>query len=634
MRSTFSGLNTMVLGLNAQKMSLDTVGHNIANANTPGYSRQRVNLVTSAPQAVYTGIGKVQIGTGVLTESIVRIRNSFIDQQMWKETSTLGYGQTILDTLGQVEGVFQEPTETGMQTVLDKFWKAWNTLSTNGSDNGARTALRERGVEVVDAIQQANTQLRSMVGDINTVIGIRVDTINQITEEMLSLNKQIVRVEMGGSAHANDLRDRRDYLVDQLSQIINVRVTEDKAGNYTVQSSGLVLVDGYANNKLKAESRKDPDYGYEVVDVKDAATGTVINFTGGELKGLIDSRDKTSADSAGDARDSDISVKAYLNKLSTMSQFLLQEFNAVHRDGYGINNDPDDNTGYNFFGAAGNGSATDYNNSSNYTALFGPNYDNTDNPGVPRAQLWIDALTMNADLFNPADGLSRIAAKTMVGSLDIAQGNPSGGKAVIGGNYTGSAVTPSYEVRIDGRDPVTGAVTQISYQIKDTDGTVLGNGTLSADPNQVAEPKQFVLGDGITIRINSDSDNAVGDTYTFTIPKEPQGNAAGDNAINLGNRLKVDISSLLGGSSLDTFYGSMIGALGVQTQNAERLTENQLTLVNQINNWRQSVSGVNMDEEISDMIRFQKGYNAAARVLTTMDEMLDKLINGTGVVGR
>ncbi|MEL7633395.1 MULTISPECIES: flagellar hook-associated protein FlgK [Sporomusa] len=634
MRSTFSGLNTVVLGLNAQKMSLDTVGHNIANANTPGYSRQRVNLVTSAPQAVYTGIGKVQIGTGVLTESIVRIRNSFIDQQMWKETSTLGYGQTILDTLGQVEGVFQEPTETGMQTVLDKFWKAWNTLSTNGSDNGARTALRERGVEVVDAIQQANTQLRSMVGDINTVIGIRVDTINQITEEMLSLNKQIVRVEMGGSAHANDLRDRRDYLVDQLSQIINVRVTEDKAGNYTVQSSGLVLVDGYANNKLKAESRKDPDYGYEVVDVKDAATSTVINFTGGELKGLIDSRDKTSADSSGDARDSDISVKAYLNKLSTMSQFLLQEFNAVHRDGYGINNDPNDNTGYNFFGAAGNGAATDYNNSSNYDALFGSGYDSVEHPGVPRAQLWIDALTVNADLFNPADGLSRIAAKTMVGSLDITQGNPSGGKAVIGGNYTGSADTPTYEVRIDGRDPVTGAVTQISYQIKAADGSILDSGTQGADPNQVAEPKQFVLGDGITIRINPDSDNTVGDTYTFTIPKEPQGNAAGDNAINLGNRLKVDVSSLLGGSSLDTFYGSMIGALGVQTQNAERLTENQLTLVNQINNWRQSVSGVNMDEEISDMIRFQKGYSAAARVLTTMDEMLDKLINGTGVVGR
>lgn len=628
MRSTFSGLNTVVLGLSAQKMSLDTVGHNIANANTTGYSRQRVNLATAVPQTVYTGKGSVQVGNGVLTESIIRIRNSYIDQQMWKETSTLGYGQTVLSNLNQIEGVFQEPTETGMQTVLDKFWKAWNTLSTNASDNGSRTALRERGVELVDAIQQANTQLRSMVTDINSVIGIRVDTINQITSELLSLNKQIVQIEAGKTDHANDLRDRRDNLVDQLSQIINVRVTEDKDGNYTIQSSGLVLVDGHGTNKLKVESRKDLDYGYEVVDVKDAATGIIINFTSGEIKGLIDSRDKTAADSTDDARDSDLSVKAYLNKLSTMSQFLLQEFNAVHRDGYGTDN----NSGYNFFGAASNSSVTDYNNSANYAALFGSNYDNPDNPGVPRAQLWIDALVVNADLFDPNNGLSHIAAKTMVGSLNITQGNPSGGKAVVGGNYTGAAadLPVEYKIRIQSKATDTGAVTSIEFL--GADGVTWTS--ISPEPNQVSEPKKFSLPNGITIRLTPDKDNSINDTYTFTIPKEPQGNAAGDNAINLGNRLKVDVSNLLGGSSLDTFYGSMIGALGVQTQNAERLTENQQTLVNQITNWRESVSGVNMDEEISDMIRFQKGYNAAARVLTTMDEMLDKLINGTGVVGR
>ena len=114
----------------------------------------------------------------------------------------------------------------------------------------------------------------------------------------------------------------------------------------------------------------------------------------------------------------------------------------------------------------------------------------------------------------------------------------------------------------------------------------------------------------------------------------PQGNAAGDNAVLLANRLKTDTSDILGNSSLDTFYGSFIGALGVQSQDAKRQTDNQTALVGQINNWRQSVSGVNMDEEMTNMIRFQQGYNAAARVLTTMDDMLDKLINSTGMVGR
>lgn len=625
MRSTFGGLNTVVLGLAAQKMSLDTVGHNIANGNTPGYSRQRVNLVTMNPQTVYTGHGVAQVGCGVITESITRARNSYIDQQMWKETSTLGYGQTMLDSLGKIEGVFRDPAGTGMQTVLDNFWKAWQTLSNNGSDNGARKVLRERGVELVDAIQQANTQLRDMVADVNTVIGIRVDKINQITSEMLSLNKQITQVEAGKTDHANDLRDRRDYLVDQLSKMINVRVTEDKDGNYTVQSSGLVLVDGHGTNKLKVDSREDPDYGYEVVDVKDATTGAGVNFTSGEIKSLIDSRDKTAEDSAGDARDSDLSAKAYLNKLSNISQFLLQEFNAVHRDGYGT----DEQSGYNFFGAKGNGPGTNYNNTSNYTNLFGPKYGTPDHPNVPRAQFWIDQLQVNEDLFNPTDGLNHIAAKTLVGSLTITQSNPTGGKAVVGGNYTGTAVSPKYEVRIDSRDSVTGAVTGMSYQID-------GGGWVAAtlEPNQATEPKKFILGDGITVRITPDLDTVNNDRYTFTLPKETQANAAGDNAVNLGNRLKVDVSAIFGGASLDTFYGSMIGALGVQTQNAKRLTENQATLVNKITNWRESESGVNIDEEMGDMIRFQKGYNAAARVLTTMDEMLDKLINGTGVVGR
>jgi flagellar hook-associated protein 1 FlgK len=339
MRSTFSGLNTVVLGLAAQQVSLDTVGHNISNANTTGYSRQRVNLATTQSQTVYLGNGAAQIGTGVITQSITRIRNTFIDQQMWKETSTLGYGQTVLDTLGKIEGVFSEPTSgTGIQTVLDQFWTAWNTVSTNASDNGARTALRERGVELVDAIQQANTQLRDMVSDINDVIELRVNSVNQITTELLSLNKQINQIEAGQTDHANDLRDRRDNLVDQLSKIINVRVVEDQDHNYVVQSSGLTLVDGLRTNKLSTVSSKDPDYGYEVVNIVDDTTGAGINFTSGEIKGLLDSRDKTAESSGGESRDSDISAKAYLNKLSQMSQFLLQEFNAVQRDGYGLDN--------------------------------------------------------------------------------------------------------------------------------------------------------------------------------------------------------------------------------------------------------------------------------------------------------
>jgi len=214
-----------------------------------------------------------------------------------------------------------------------------------------------------------------------------------------------------------------------------------------------------------------------------------------------------------DARDSSqTGVKGYLDKLDTVSKFLLQDFNAVHKSGYGT----DDSTGNNFFGADG----VDYNSAAS-APLAG-------------AGGWIGKLQVNPALLNSATGLAKIAAKT-------------------------------------------------------SSSTSLSNA---------------------------------------------QGNASGDNAVLLGNKLKTDVSATLGNTSLDSYYTTVIGALGVQSQDAQRTTDNQTTLIAQITNWRESTSGVNMDEEMTNMIKFQKGYNAAARMLTTMDEMLDKIINSTGMVGR
>lgn len=510
MGSTFSGLNAVIRGIYSQQVALNTVGHNIANANTEGYSRQTVNMSTTNPETVYGGGYVYQLGTGVTVDSVTRARDAFTDKQMWKELSSLGYGEMMQDTLGKVEGIFREPSETGIQTVLDEFWSSLQALGANASDDGIRTALRQRGVELVDAVKHTEQQLRDMIYDINDVLDIKVDKINQISSEILSLNKQIVNIETTGD-HANDLRDRRDLLVDQLSKIGKVSVTEDTAGNYVVQIPGVTLVDGNRAAQLKTVDDSNAAihtyYGYEVkMVVVDNDQQQPVQFTDGEIKALLDSRD---SDMAG--------IKSYLDKLDTISEFLLKDFNYVHRQGYGTDN----STGVNFFGDDG----VDYSDSANEPAA-----------GIGG---WLSQLQVNPALFDVLTGTAKIAAKTA-----------------------------------------------------------------AAD-----------------------------------------GNAAGDNAVHLAQALKVNVKdstvlddaaydSVLGDISLDTFYSSFIGELGVQQQNAIRLTENQETLVNQIYTWRESVSGVNLDEEMTNMIRFQKGYNAAARVLTAMDEMLDKLINGTGVVGR
>ena len=491
MSSTFGGLNIVGRGLTAQQVSLETVGHNIANANTVGYSRQSVNLVTTNPQAYYGTNGTYQKGTGVDVASVTRARDTLVDKQMWKETSSLGYGQTMEYSLGKIEGIFHEPSETGMQTVLNQFWTSLQTLSTNASDEGTRTTVQQRGLEVVNAVQHASQQLQDMVTDINATLDIKITDVNQITNEISSLNHQIVNIETGGTDHANDLRDRRDTLVDQLSKLVNITISEDKTGSYNIQTSGTSLVNGDTAQKLATFSTKDPTYGYSVENVVVAGSTQKINFTNGEIKGLLDGRDSTQG-----------GVKGYLDQLNTISQFLLKDFNAVHKAGVGTDN----STGTNFFG--------DDTNYKTWTPAAGEN--------------WISELQVNPKITDPVTGLAKIAAKTV----------------------------------------------------------------------------------------------------------SSQGSASGDNAVLLGNMLKTTVSPTLGNASLDSYYSSLISALGVQSQNAQRQTDNQTTLLKQITNWRESTSGVNMDEELTDMIKFQKGYNAAARVLTTMDEMLDKLINSTGTVGR
>ncbi|MBP1763062.1 MAG: flagellar hook-associated protein FlgK [Firmicutes bacterium] len=510
MPSTFSGLNTVMRGLTAQQVALNTVGHNVSNANTDGYSRQSVNLVAAPSETIYGSQGAMQVGTGVTITSVTRIRDAFMDSQMWKENSTLGSSEQQQTLLAKIEGVFQEPSDTGIQTVLTQFATAWQTLATNASDDSARIAVRQRGVELVDAVQHSASQLTDQLADINSSIEIKVNDVNKITENILALNKQISYTEqMSGGASANDLRDQRDVLVDQLSSLINVNVTEDAQGNYRVQSGSLLLVDANSRLTLSTRTDYDPDFHYAVTEI-DAGSFQNIQFSSGELNGLQTVRDNTILGDEG-----------YLSQLDTVSQFLLRDFNAIHRAGYGTDNDGTATVGTdrNFFGDA----AVNYGDASAAASMESGD--------------WLNALKVNSELFETTTGLAKIAAKT------------------------------------------------------------------SAD----------------------------------------QGNASGDNAVKLFQSFQQNVTDLLpsglaalpGGdvatlgktSSLNSFYASMIGGLGVKSQNAQRLMDNQQTLVAQIENWRSSTAGVNMDEEMTNMIRFQQGYNSSARVVTTMNDMLDKLIN-------
>ncbi|MDU2063409.1 MAG: flagellar hook-associated protein FlgK [Sporomusaceae bacterium] len=718
MLSTFGALNAVASGLYAQQAAINTVGHNVANASTEGYSRQRANLVSTTPQTIIGQSGSYQLGTGVDVASVTRARDSFIDQQYWKENSTLSASNSTYNTLGKVENALGEPTDTGIQSVLNNFWQSWQTLSTNASDEATRTTVRERGAEIVSAIKTSAQQLQNMVSDINDTINARVGTINQYAAQISDLNRQISITEASGTDHANDLRDKRDLLIDNLSTLGNVSVNEDKNGRYVVQFGTTTLVSATSYQTLSTKKAVDGDYGYEVDQVVlNDGHYTPITFSNGEMYGLISTRDSSPA-----------GIKGYLDNLSAMSQFLLTDFNEVHRSGYGSDN----TTGNNFFGQS--------------------NQDYKTNPvsGQYVKEQWLDTLAVNPVLYS--SGVSKIAAKTAGASLGVIADRNNTGTAAMplvfaSGSYTKGDTATMVKIAKDSSGNVV-------YSTSTDGGTTWGNvsaalpssGTNTYTFPVNIDPATATTTTGLTVTLNFDAASAnSGDSYTFTLNKNSaastltatksnsiggdmkiysatgaytngdtatnvvvqaydssatsittggqilkikystdggstwasapvtastdgtftlptingvalkfsiatstnnkatdqysislsKGNvASGDNANNLAKRLKTDTSSTLNNASLDAYYSAAIGALGVQRQNANRLTQNQQTLVDQVENSRQSVSGVNMDEEMTNMITFQKGYSAAARVLTTMDEMLEKLINGTGMVGR
>lgn len=493
MRSTFLGFNTVRSGLFAAQRALDIIGHNVSNANTEGYTRQRLNQVQSTPMPLYGGQG--MLGTGVDTLSITQVRNEFLDFKYRSEVVSMGYWEAKQQGLGFIEAIFNEPSKTGITTVMDELFKAFEELSKTPESQTTRALVREQAVTLTNTLNHMYNSLEKLATDLNYDVQVTVDTINTYADQIAALNDQIFRSEFDGS-HANDLRDQRNLLIDQLSKLVNVDVVtmvdpNGKSEKLVLQINGQPLVYHDRANHLEAKVDIDSNFSSEV-KVKQVrwANGDMLNVKalGGTLKGLLDIRDGMSSNNKG--------IPYYINELNRFAQTFAKRVNETHRDGFNLKGE----SGVHFF--TPNGVAT---------------------------------------------------------------------KDVNGVAITAKNIRVSYEV--------------------DTDLN--------------------------TIAASNTPDLLVGD---------------GSVALQLAD-LRDEFSMFQEGKPED-FLKSLISNLGVDSLEAKRMYGNQQVMVNQVDTQRMSISGVSMDEELSNMIRFQHAYNASARMMTTMDEMIDVIINKLGLVGR
>lgn len=581
MRSTFAGLNTMVRGIFANQLSLDTVGHNITNAATDGYSRQSVNLAATRGQNVSSLYGDVVVGTGVDSVSIERARNVYADKQFWSETAQQQYYKTTQTNYDKVEAIFDDSDDTGILNAMNNFYNAWVDLSTNASTDSSRVAVIEKGNILADKLKTATQQMQSQITSQYDDMSSTVTKVNDITAQIVKLNQNIMSSEATG-ASANDLRDKRDLLVDELSGYMNLNVYESDNGMYTIVSNGISMVNGIDRLTLEMSSPiANSTYGVNDYSIQIKESGVAYIPTDGSLKAQMDTI----------AED-----KSYIDKMADMAGFMLTTFNNMHQQGAGI--DGSDSAlgtsdgptfGINFFGESDTVYTWD---AENHKVVASELQSGT----VTRSLTYTETTENGTTTRRPTVNINGTVSSTQ--NLD--------GVNIINALTINSAITATGGTSLIAARQMT--VTQ------DTDANGAYLDTYS-----------------VTVNGPKDGTNAVNMSSLFNLEKK---NVTTTADVSFNGTVVSNDERAIADISLNAYYNSMMSQLGSDSESVDNKADAQDDLISQIVSWRSSTSGVDWNEELTNMIMFQQGYSACSRCLTTMDEMLDKLISSTGTVGR
>lgn len=608
MQSTFSGLNTMVNGIYTQRLGLNTVGHNISNSNTEGYSRQTAHAAATPSSEVYTLAGASQVGNGSTVTSVIRARDIYADRQYWKENSTDGYYNGKANNYAKIESIFNDSDNSGVQDAMEKFYQAWQDCSTTASSDTSRQNVINAGQNFAQSLQIAAKQTKEQIDSLYDDISLSVVKMNRLMGQVVELNKNIAGIEATG-AHANDLRDQRDLIVDQLTSMTDITVYESANGMYTLVSNGTTLVNGITKVDLEMSAPKNnTTYSLSDYDIMIKQTGTVYTPGNGELKAQFEAV----------AED-----KGYIDQVANMAAFMFTTMNDQHKAGYGIdgskdkpfgNANPKDNatTNLNFYGESDK--AFQWDAKTGKLAV----YDVKTGAKEELSGMQIlEILTVNSEL-TATDGHKKLATRS--GERDDA-GNLLYQTATGTTTTTTISTTDAIKAKSDaaGRPLYMsvngGTTTNANLAKQDANGNIL---YLLKDVKVDAQDNPLAA----DVNGTGDGSNAVWVAALFNCERDKT-----SPEVNGTDRL-------IGNGSLYSYYNTSMTTMGSDASNMNGRVKFQSGVMDQVENLRSSTNGVNWDEELSNMITFQQGYSACSRCLSAMDECLDKLINGTGTVGR
>ncbi len=580
MSSPFYGLDIGASALRAAQQMLDTAAHNVANASTPGYSRQRVSLVASPPYT-YPAFNRSglpgQIGSGVTVAAITRVRDNYLDLQVQSQTALQAEWDTRQQELAKVESIFPEPSDSSLGSTLSKYWSAWQDVAANPTSTAARTALTEKAASMAMELNRDATQLGMIGSGIDSQVSQQIITVNNLATQIASLNGQIQRVTITGD-HANDLLDQREQLLEKLSAIVPSTAMTQPDGTLTVLVGGTDLVNGVYARQMAATT--DLATGHVNPTWAD---GSAVALPSGQIKALITVRD--------------VDLAGYRAQLDSLAQGVADATNALHMRG----TDANGNAGLAMFTYhAGNVAGT---LAVNPTVASDPRLvaaaASANTPGDGSVAGLI------ADLTNARSYAAGVAGTDVVGGMDLTTNSTArlmtiSADSAVGQTYTFSGSGNS--LTLTGANGATQTITVAD---------------VAAGGNQILNFDQL----GIKLSIDAGASAKAGADLVTDLT------AAGHNTL-------VAVSLFSPSQTANDFYAGLVGRIGTASAQAGEMAANQQLVVDQLTARVQEISGVSLDEEATDMVRFQHAYQAAARVITVMDEMLNTLINQTGLVGR
>ncbi len=629
--SSFSGIEIGKRSLMAQSQSIQTAGHNISNADSEGYSRQRVNLRAFDPlyrpdlsRAERPG----QIGQGIDVMSIERVRDELLESRIVAQTNQESYWKTREEYYVMLENVYNEPVDISIRTNMDKFWQSWQELSIYPESQAARQAVVSRGESLVDSVHQRFTSLEGIGKILNGDIEGSIEQVNEYAVQIAEINKEIVRSKAMGD-NPNDLLDRRDLMVEKLSNLVNITTDNRDPDEFMVHVDGHILVQGGLSRSFDVIPQVDNN-GYSKVVWSD--TGNDAYFSGGQVGALIELRD--------------VDLRQEMQSLNTMTMEFTDMVNDIHRNAVGMNN----TTGLDFFveepfvnNALGNYDS-DGDGVEDSTYIFrmtGTNVlDPQEQTGLAGVMTFSGSTGDVEVPYSPTDTIETIINRINDSQAEVKASLDRNNNLVLKATTASSIDNPDFVIRhvedsgqflvgYSGILAGSGEANAYDFGTANAVQTLAGAGTDGEEATQYAVSP--VLNPSGYVSINQ----AIKNDVMSVAASKPTTNGlfeAGDGSAALEIAALRNNSVMIGDAkTFDDYFAQSVTNVGLKGEQAEINMFSQNAIMTDLRNLRDSISGVNIDEELADIMKFQHGYNAAARFVTVIDEILDTVINRLGV---